>query len=87
MQGTYFAQYYGHPMMGYDSWSWGSMLFIWAALLVVGTLLAVRLLNRDRDADRTKPTETPLEIIRARYAKGELTKAQFVEMKKDLLAE
>ena len=37
-------------------------------------------MNRSRET-----RESPLEIIKRRYAKGEITKKQFEEMKKDLL--
>ena len=30
------------------------------------------------------PGQTPLDILKARYAKGEITKEQFDEMKRDL---
>lgn len=69
-------------MMGYDGWGWGFMMFFWAALFVVGTVLAVRFLKSDTTVN--SETNDPLDIIKKRYAKGEITKEQFVEMKKDL---
>jgi len=31
-----------------------------------------------------RPTEAPLEILKRRYAKGEITKEEFEQMKKDI---
>lgn len=80
MQQSVFAQYYGHPMMGNDGW--GLVMLFWTALFILGTLLAVRLLRRDSLTNQ--PTADPLAIIKERYAKGELTKEQFDQIKKDL---
>ncbi|MBC7189697.1 SHOCT domain-containing protein [Candidatus Aerophobetes bacterium] len=33
------------------------------------------------------PTETPLEILKRRYAEGKITREEFEQMKKDLLAD
>ena len=79
-----FAQYYTHPMMGYDGWGWGFMMLFWTALIVLGVILTVRALNNGTSLHDSKPTPTPIDIINERYAKGEITKAQFNELKKDL---
>ncbi len=58
-------------------------------VLVVGVvLLIVWFVRRQPSAPTFSPTstlpESPIEILKARYAKGEITKEQFEQMKKDL---
>lgn len=79
------APYYGYGHMG--SFGWIGMVLFWV-LLALGIAWLWRNLDiprpwrggdtRPRDADRS------LEILRERYAKGEIDAAQFEKMKRDL---
>jgi putative membrane protein len=71
---------YGH-MMNY----WGAGIVVWLLLLVLVVLLVYFLIrNQGAGGSRPTPGETPLDILKKRYARGEITKEQFDEMKKDL---
>jgi putative membrane protein len=71
-----------HPMM-WGAWGVGMMLIVllfWA-LVIVGIVLAIRWLvtqGKEPRADRA------LEILRERYARGEIGKDEFEARKKDL---
>jgi len=78
-------------MMGYrwnnmmDGWggfglSWLFMLLFWA-LLILGVAALIRNLIRSGDSQQGR---TPLDILRERYAGGEIDKKEFEEKKKDL---
>lgn len=45
--------------------------------------LIVWLINKNKESERQN-TSNPLEIIKERYAKGEFTKKQYEEMKKEI---
>ena len=59
-------------------------LFVWIIFWVIFGLLMSRIHwghRRFRDRNNT----TPLDILKERYAKGEINKQEFEEKKKDLL--
>ncbi len=61
------------------------MLAFWV-LIIGGAVWWVVTLARGTATNAHPPgsAQTPLEILRMRYAKGEITKEQFDEMKRDL---
>lgn len=73
-----------HPMW----WMWGAwgigmmliMLLFWGAV-IVGIVLAIRWLLRQ---GREPRSDSALEILRQRYARGDLTKDDFDRMKKEI---
>lgn len=74
-------------MHGY-SWPGPWMIFgvvIWAlivAAVVVGIVSLIRALTRSER--HGSGSEDALEILKGRYARGEVTKEQFDQMKRDL---
>ena len=56
--------------------------------LVVGSIWLIgrgQKLNSNRQSE-TSPGEEPLEILRRRYARGEISRAEFESMRQDLMA-
>jgi putative membrane protein len=70
-----------------DHMWWGGMWMIFPSLLFFILLILVPLFLLQKGvsfkASEDKP-ETPLEILKKRYAKGEITKDQFEQIKKDI---
>jgi putative membrane protein len=73
-------------MPGY--WGWGGMWIgwiIWLVIIAAIIWVVVSLIGRSkRGEENVHPTESALDILKKRYAKGEITKEQFDQMKKDL---
>ena len=66
---------------GMGGFGWLFMIIFWV-LVVIGIVFLVRAV-----VGGSKPkskTETALEILKKRYAKGELSREEFEEKKKDL---
>ena len=66
----------------------GGGYFMWIVLLILAVVV-IYLISQQRKAggpftQSSPPTETPLDILKKRYAAGEITKEQFETMKKDL---
>jgi putative membrane protein len=71
-----------HPMWW---WGWGmgmmAMMFLFWVVFVVGLVVAIRwLLGKSKEAK----TDSALEILRQRYARGEINKEEFEAKRKDL---
>lgn len=62
----------------------GLFTILWWALIIAGIVFLVRWLLRGEKPWEGMSAKTPLEILRERYAKGEIDKTKFEEMKKDL---
>src|SRR3990172_6514699 len=74
-----------YPMMGYgwngfNTFGWVFMIFFWL-LLVLGVIALISYLSK---SGPSKEGQTPLDILKARYARGEINQKEFEEMKKDL---
>ncbi len=82
---------YGYGMMG--PWMMGGfgwegfmpiiMIVFWG-LVIWGIVALVRGLSRG-DADSATQADSALEILKKRYARGEITKQEYEERKKDLI--
>ena len=56
---------------------------MWAGFIVVLVLFYI-ILKNSNIMEGSNRNESPLEILKKRYAKGEITKEQFEQMKKEL---
>jgi putative membrane protein len=73
---------------GWNNWGWGMglMMFLgvifWAGIITLIVWVITRLTRRQPDARGANPS--PLDIARERYARGEITREQYEQLKKDL---
>jgi putative membrane protein len=58
------------------------MILFWG-LVIAGIAYIVQAISRR--SRRSGPEETPLDILKKRYAKGEITKEEFERIKDDLM--
>ena len=67
-----------YNMMDWGIFGWVFMLLFWI-LLIIGGIEVVRVIFRsERDNRNDGPkSKTPLEILKERYAKGEIDKNEF----------
>jgi putative membrane protein len=61
---------------------WIFMVLFWA-LIIMGIVFLIKLVSGGSKAG--KKEETALDILKKRYAKGEIGREEFEEKKKDLL--
>jgi putative membrane protein len=64
----------------------GGIIFVlfWAAVILLIVWIVKRVGNRDSYTGTS--LKSPLDIAKERYAKGEITKEQFEQIKKDLIS-
>ncbi len=70
---------YGYGMMGGGYWILGLIFWI---LVIIGLVLLIKYLWR---GGAKREEESALEILKKKYARGEISKEEFEEKKKDLL--
>lgn len=75
--------YYHYPMMNDYGFGGGAMmLLVWLAVVVV-LVAAITYLIRSAGTGKNERTSA-LDIAKERYAKGEITKQEYEQLKKDL---
>ena len=81
-----------HRPYGMPGRDWGHMMdygyggiFMWILIILVIAVVLYFILARPR-SDSLPPTgqDTPLEILKKRYAKGEISKEEYEQMKREL---
>ena len=85
---------FGERFMGMGHF-WGGGMFIFPVLILVVVLIIVYMIfgrgdfrppwqDSGQNPNTGRESETALDILKKRYARGEITKEEFEEMKKDL---
>lgn len=68
---------------GFMGGMWYGWIFGLLILIVIGWVI-VNQMNKNKQNTQSPPQESSLDILKRRYAKGEITKEEFERMKKDL---
>lgn len=78
-------------MMHWDGYGWGMgfgwllMIFFWVLAIAASVLLVRRLISfGDRKGQGPQPSETALDILKKRYARGEISRDDYERIKKDI---
>lgn len=72
-------------MWGNQGFMGGFMWIFWIAV-IVGIILLVRWIFQQNRPGEQKHEESSLEILKKRYARGEIDKEEFEQKKRDLLS-
>jgi putative membrane protein len=76
-------------MWGDYGWGWGmgfgmiGMVLFWV-LVILGIVILVKWIGGPSSGPNLPPAKTALDILKERYARGEIDKKEFEEKKRDL---
>lgn len=73
---------------GGAGWWWvfggGFMIFLWVGLIALLVWVAMRIIRGSGNGSGGETKKDALDIAKERYAKGEISKEEFEQIKKDL---
>ena len=75
---------YGTMSGGMGIWMLFGIIF-WIVLIAGIVLLVIWAIQRTVGGEPSRPAESALEILKKRYARGEISKEEFEEKKRDIL--
>lgn len=77
-----------HNLYGFDggmSWFGGFFMIIFWVFIIVGGLAVLKWIFDQGRGQQPPSAKSSLDILKERYAKGEIDKKEFEEKKKDLV--
>jgi putative membrane protein len=83
MMWGYYGHMYPYGNGGFSGFGLFPFFLILGVILLIWAIAAHRS-DSDNEDTPAEQDNTALEILKRRYAKGELTKREFLEMKKDI---
>lgn len=80
------GDFYGHHMNmgGFGFFGGGIFMLLFWILVIIGIIYLVKFMA-DSNKSKEKESGGTVEILKQRYAKGDISKEEFEKMKKDLL--
>jgi len=76
----------GFQMMFGNQGFMGGFMWIFWIIVIVGLVFLIKWIVQQNKPGESKSEENSLEILKKRYAKGEINKDEFEQKKKDLLS-
>ena len=73
----------GNSMLGMGGFGGFMMVFFWA-LIIIGTIMAVRSLTAGQISISSLKNRDPLEILKERYARGEIDTEEYASRRNAL---
>ncbi len=71
---------HGMPYMYQAHWPWMIVWLVFWILIIVGAFFIIRAIIGTKTGDQ----KSAIEILKERYAKGEISKDEYLEKKKDI---
>jgi putative membrane protein len=83
--GSYGYGYGGHMMGGMGGWGMGGLMLVFWGLVLFGLILMINwLLAATRSESNGRRTCDALDILKTRYAKGEIDREDYEQMRREL---
>jgi len=72
---------------GMMNWGWGGMIFqvLFWLVIIIGVVWAVKYITGQSRRNFTSGEETALDILKKRYARGEIDREEFEQKKRELV--
>ncbi len=71
-------------MHDFNFFGGGWMMFVWWFLIIALVVFAIRAVMNSGQSSHSQRKETPMEILKRRYAEGEIDEEEFKRRKQEL---